>query len=285
MSAHVTQKKEIKVRVPAAVAAGQQVAFTTPDGQHLAVRVQEALDAGTVLVVHYKPVEQEAVIQVAAAAAPPQAEVLRTMESSAMPVLTVESEQPSAPAVPVCVAANVISPLPASVAVSAQAVRHTPYVANGILTQPSVVADQERSVNLLPEATVTGEEADRRAMKISLALLGVGYCCHFIFAPIGFIILVICASMYFCKSSQQRTQFPRQRRVAFTCLFLCLVWVVLFVLRHRHRFHYGHHHRHHHSSGHAARAAEPSSFDYDYDDYYDADGEDALDSSEFSTQI
>jgi hypothetical protein len=170
------------------------------------------------------------------------------------------------------------SHLPELVTAPAEAVRQTPSMVNGILTRPTGAAEQDMSANLFPDATTAADHADLRAMKIALGFLAAGFCSYLIGVPVGMILLVTSASMYFCKGTHQRTQLPRQGRVAYMSLFFCLLWVVVLGLRHRLRFRHYHHGRHHHDG--RPRHDGPNhtqelslSYDYDYEDYYDVHSE------------
>jgi len=83
---------------------------------------------------------------------------------------------------------------------------------------------------LLPGASVSVEEADRRAQNLGWAMYVAGCCCLCFFTPLSPILWLVAAALYYCKNPQQRDQFTRQRSIARISLATCAVAGVLVLI-------------------------------------------------------
>jgi len=270
---------QLRVAVPTAVTVGQEIAFTTPDGQQLLVRAAEDLGPGSILVVEYQPpaVLHATAQQALTAYGPPSASSQQEGPASSQqegpsPTGPYAPEHGRADIVPGSVGNGLMQPatvnvqdVPASgpdqTTIAPPTVLEpgrtvtTARIINGVLFRPANTGAQDGSSPLLPEARVSCEETDRHATMWAWRLYFAGLCCCLCCGPPGALIWVVVAASYYCKRRSQREQFPLLRKPALasmitflTILTLSVVCAVAHYHLHGHHHHHGHGRHHHHGA-------------------------------------
>jgi len=209
--------QQLRVLVPTAVSAGQEVSFRTPDNQDLRVRAAEDLQPGAQLVVQYQRI----------------ANVVATVASAPEP----------GPA-----------PAPDATPVATPSVTSATMI-NGVLVRPTTFAAQDGSAPLLPEASASVDQRDRFYAKWGWLLYAVG-CVSLFCGPPGVLLWIPIAATYYCKNKRQRARFPRfmypaRASLVSICVLLglataAIVYQLVLHGHHHHGHHHGHQHMHHH---------------------------------------
>lgn len=188
--------EQLRVALPSGAAAGQQIAFTTPDGRAMAVTVPQAMSPGSSVRVQYPPVPQE--------------------------TTTSTQTQPAQAPAPGPVAAM---PSQALAQVSMPAAQQQT-IQNGVITRPVQLNGASGSEPLLPTMEVAMQQQDAAASKNIWVLYIIGWLACLCGCP-GIICWGVGAAMFYCKEPSRRQHFPKERRAARWSLRTSCAWVAL----------------------------------------------------------